>query len=305
MISVKNVSKRFKDVRAVDGVSLDFQQGSYVALLGPNGAGKTTLVEMIEGIQKPDGGEIRILGREWKGNEHYLRRVMGISLQETNFIDKLTAGEILYLFASFFGLGKDVADRMLERVGLADKKRSYAMNLSHGMRQKLTLAIALINDPEILILDEPTTGLDPIARREIWDILGNRKKKKTSLILTTHYMEEAQHLCDHIIIMDRGKVLTQGTLDELLAAHSRREVITFTAREPRSAAFFMGIEGAIELVWDEEERRGHLYVNDILTSLPRFLESAERERVPLDRLECRKMNLDDLFISLTGRHLHE
>ncbi len=219
MITVSNVRKRFKDVRAVDGVTLEFPSGSYTALLGPNGAGKTTLVEMIEGIQKPDHGEIRILGRTWARDESYLRRALGIALQETNFIDKITVGETLDLFASFFGRGRDATPRILDIIRLGEKRRSYVMNLSHGMRQRLSLGIALINDPEILILDEPTTGLDPNARREVWDILRELKSKGTSLILTTHYMEEAETLCDHIVIMDRGKVLTEGTMDELASRY--------------------------------------------------------------------------------------
>ena len=305
MITARNVSKSFKDVRAVRDVSLEFQKGQYVALLGPNGAGKTTFVEMIEGIQKPDTGEIRILGKSWSADEKHLRRIMGLALQETTYIDKLTVEETLNLFASFFGLGSDVARRILELVNLADKRKSYVMNLSHGMRQKLSIGIALINEPEILILDEPTTGLDPVARREIWDILIDLKKKNTSLILTTHYMEEAEYLCDYVIIMDKGTVLVDGTLEHLLAAHMHREVISFTLGERRSVEPLSRIEGALDLVWDDEERRGQLSVKNIVTSLPRFLETVEREQMSLRRIECRRMNLGDLFISLTGRHLHE
>jgi ABC-2 type transport system ATP-binding protein len=305
MISVKNISKSFKDVKAVDGVSLELANGLYAALLGPNGAGKTTLVEMIEGIQKPDSGSVSILGRSWSTDEKYLRGIMGISLQETNFIDKLTVEETLNLFGSFFGLPRSVTPRILELVRLVEKRKSYVMNLSHGMRQKLTLGIALINNPEILILDEPTTGLDPVARREIWDILAELKKKNTSMILTTHYMEEAEHLCDYIIIMDKGKILDEGSLSQLLARHGDREIISFSFEENRSADSLAKIDGAIDLVWDASAGTGRLHVKDIVTSLPAFLEVVEREKITLNRLECRKMNLDDLFISLTGRHLHE
>ena len=305
MISARNVSKRFKDVVAVRDVSLEIEKGQYVALLGPNGAGKTTLVEMIEGIQRPDAGEIRILGKSWSDGERHLRRILGLSLQETTYIDKLTVEETLNLFASFFGLGRDVTPRILDLINLTDKRKSYVMNLSHGMRQRLSIGIALINEPEILILDEPTTGLDPVARREIWDILTDLKGKNTSMILTTHYMEEAERLCDHIVIMDKGSVLVQGTLDDLLAAHMQREVISFTVEERSGAEALSRIEGALDLVWDPKGNRGHLYVKEILTSLPRFLEAVERERLSLRQLECRKMNLDDLFISLTGRRLHE
>lgn len=217
VIEVKNVWKSFKTVQAVKGINLNIRKGEFVALLGPNGAGKTTLVEMIEGIQKPDSGEITIMGKKWKGNEDELHRIIGLSLQETRFIDKLKVRETLMLFAAFFNLGKKKVDEIIEIVGLEEKRKSYVVNLSGGQRQRLAIGIALINDPAILLLDEPTTGLDPNARREIWDILQSlRKKSETSMILTTHYMEEAESLCDYIIIMDNGIILKEGTLQQLL-----------------------------------------------------------------------------------------
>ena len=217
VIEVKEVWKSFKTVQAVKGISLNIPKGQFVALLGPNGAGKTTLVEMIEGIQKPDKGEITIMGKHWKGNEDELHRIIGLSLQETRFIDKLRVTETLQLFVSFFNLGKERVNEIIDIVGLEEKRRSYIVNLSGGQRQRLAIGIALINTPSILLLDEPTTGLDPNARREIWDILQKLKKvSETSMILTTHYMEEAEKLCDYIIIMDNGVILREGTLDQLL-----------------------------------------------------------------------------------------
>lgn len=217
VIEVKNVWKSFKTVQAVKGIDLEIPKGQFTALLGPNGAGKTTLVEMIEGIQKPDRGEITIMGKHWKGNEDELHRIIGLSLQETRFIDKLRVTETLQLFASFYSLGKDRIDEIIEIVGLEEKKKSYVVNLSGGQRQRLAIGIALINTPAILLLDEPTTGLDPNARREIWDILHKLKKiSETSMILTTHYMEEAEKLCDYIVIMHNGVILREGTLDFLL-----------------------------------------------------------------------------------------
>ncbi len=220
VIEVKEVWKSFKTVQAVKGISLNIPKGQFVALLGPNGAGKTTLVEMIEGIQKPDKGEITIIGKHWKGNEDELHRVIGLSLQETRFIDKLRVTETLQLFAAFFNMGKKRVDEIIELVGLEEKRKSYVVNLSGGQRQRLAIGIALINTPSILLLDEPTTGLDPNARREIWDILQKLKNvSETSMILTTHYMEEAEKLCDHIIIMDNGVILREGTLNQLLGEH--------------------------------------------------------------------------------------
>jgi ABC-2 type transport system ATP-binding protein len=222
VIEVKNVVKSFKTVRAIRGIDLRIFQGQFVALLGPNGAGKTTLVEMIEGIQKPDRGEIFILGKKWRGNEDELRNVIGLSLQETRFIDKLTVRETVKLFASFFELGDARVEEIISVVGLEEKKKSYVVNLSSGQRQRLALGIALLNDPKILLLDEPTTGLDPNARREIWLILKELKERsQTSLILTTHYMEEAERLCDRIVIIDNGLILKEGTLEELLGAENQ------------------------------------------------------------------------------------
>jgi ABC-2 type transport system ATP-binding protein len=217
VIEVKNVWKSFKTVQAVKGINLQIPKGQFTALLGPNGAGKTTLVEMIEGIQKPDTGEITITGKHWKGNEDELHRIIGLSLQETRFIDKLRVTETLQLFASFFNLGIERVNEIIEIVGLEEKRKSYVVNLSGGQRQRLAIGIALINTPAILLLDEPTTGLDPNARREIWDILHKlRKVSETSMILTTHYMEEAENLCDYIVIMHNGVILREGTLDQLL-----------------------------------------------------------------------------------------
>jgi ABC-2 type transport system ATP-binding protein len=204
---------------------------------------------MIEGIQQPDSGEISILGKPWKGNDHYLRNLIGLSLQETHFIDKLSVWETLRLFAGFFKLGKERCEEVLHLIALEEKRKAYVVNLSGGQRQRLALGIALINKPRILMLDEPTTGLDPNARREIWDILRSLKKQSdTSMILTTHYMEEAEQLCDYIVIIDHGKILKQGTLTDLLG---------------------------------------------------------EIQDMPVKPVEVRKITLDDLFTSLTGRHLND
>jgi len=218
IVEVRQVKKSFKDVRAVKGVSLKIKPGEFVALLGPNGAGKTTLVEMIEGIQFPDEGEIFIAGKQWKHHQQELHQMIGLSLQETRFMDKLTAYETMRLFSSFYKLNPDRVNEVFTLIGLAEKKKAYVDNLSGGQRQRLALGVALLNKPKILLLDEPTTGLDPSARREIWNILLDLKKThNTSLILTSHYMEEAEYLCDRIIIMDQGTILGEGTLQEILA----------------------------------------------------------------------------------------
>lgn len=249
VIEVNNVFKSFKTVQAVRGINLHIPAGQFVAILGPNGAGKTTLVEMIEGIQEPDRGEIFIMGKTWKGDEAYLRNIIGLSLQETHFIDKLNVWETLRLFASFFAIGKERCEEVLFITALEEKRKAWVGNLSGGQRQRLALGISLLNKPKILLLDEPTTGLDPNARREIWTILRKLKEQlHTSLILTTHYMEEAEQLCDYVVIMDHGKILKEGTLTMLLG---------------------------------------------------------DMSDVPVQPAHTRKITLDDLFISLTGRHLDD
>ncbi|MDR2148638.1 MAG: ABC transporter ATP-binding protein [Tannerella sp.] len=221
-IEVKNAIKSFKDVRAVRGISLSIQSGEFVALLGPNGAGKTTMVEMMEGLRKPDSGEIRIMGKTWDKHEKELRKIIGLSLQETRFAEKLSVRETLRLFASFFELGDSRVDEVIGQTGLEEKQKSAVGALSGGQRQRLALAVALLNHPRVLFLDEPTTGLDPHSRFDFWNILKELKARgETTLILTTHYMEEAESLCDRIIIMDEGVILREGKLEELLGDTAR------------------------------------------------------------------------------------
>lgn len=236
IVEIKGIKKSFKKVQAVKNLDLSIKPGEFVALLGPNGAGKTTLVEMIEGLQQPDEGEIKIAGKSWKSNRHELHMLIGLSLQETKFIDRLTVFETVQLFASFYNLGTNRVIEVIELVDLQEKRKAFVNNLSGGQRQRLALGISLLNKPSILLLDEPTTGLDPHARRGIWTILKNLKEeKKTSLILTTHYMDEAEFLCDRIIIMDQGNILTDNTLPNLLkkynSAHNLDELfINMTGR---------------------------------------------------------------------------
>ena len=306
MIHIRQVRKYFRDVRAVDGIDLEIGEGEFLALLGPNGAGKTTLVEMVEGLQRQDSGEILILGRPWKGNELYLRGQLGISLQETRFIDKLRTREVLELFASFHGIDGARVDEVLDLVRLREKKRAFTVNLSGGQRQRLAIGIALLNKPAILLLDEPTTGLDPNSRHEIWNILMEFKRTRhTTMILTTHYMDEASSLCDRIVIMDRGRILAQGGLDELLRQSQSEEIIEFT---PSGDPGELGLEN---LPWlkkydfDPGRNRVTLYVTRLLDALPELMDRSASGGVEIGELTCRRMTLEDLFISLTGRKLVE
>jgi len=306
VIEVKDVWKSFKTVQAVKGINLHIGKGEFVALLGPNGAGKTTLVEMIEGIQKPDSGEITIIGKKWKGNEDELHRIIGLSLQETRFIDKLKVAETLMLFAAFFNLGKKKVDEIIEIVGLEEKRKSYVVNLSGGQRQRLAIGIALINEPAILLLDEPTTGLDPNARREIWEILQSlRKKSETSMILTTHYMEEAEYLCDYIIIMDNGVILKEGTLQELLENETTDKVVEFTIENSLDFSKIISTGSPFIMHEGDSKDKGFITLKNFESDLPAFMSFLKSQNITLKHMECRRKTLDDLFISLTGRKINE
>jgi ABC-2 type transport system ATP-binding protein len=306
VIEVINVRKSFKTVQAVKGVSLSIPKGEFVALLGPNGAGKTTLVEMIEGIQRPDSGEITIMGKRWKGNEDELHKIIGLSLQETHFIDKLRVGETLLLFASFFDLSKKRVNEIIDIVGLEEKRKAFVVNLSGGQRQRLALGIALLNNPAILLLDEPTTGLDPNARREIWAILeGLKEKSQTSMILTTHYMEEAENLCDYIIIMDHGLILREGTRKQLLEEDTDEKVIEFTTEQPMVAGQIEAAGLSFKIHHDPSGEKGFVALSHFESQLPEFMAYLKSRNVSLRHMECRRKTLDDLFISLTGRKINE
>jgi ABC-2 type transport system ATP-binding protein len=306
VIEVKDVWKSFKTVQAVKGINLNIPKGQFVALLGPNGAGKTTLVEMIEGIQKPDKGEISIMGKKWKGNEDELHRIIGLSLQETRFIDKLRVSETLHLFAGFFNLGKDRVNEIIDIVGLEEKRKSYVVNLSGGQRQRLAIGIALINYPAILLLDEPTTGLDPNARREIWEILRSLKEKsETSMILTTHYMEEAENLCDYIVIMDSGVILMEGTLNQLLEEDNNEKVVEFTAEDDQFLKYIKDGLSPFGIHPGESKEKGYVTLRDFETDLPAFMAFMKANNIALKHMECRRKTLDDLFVTLTGRKINE
>ena len=304
-VEVSNVYKSFKTVKAVNGVNLIIKPGQFTALLGPNGAGKTTLVEMIEGIQKPDSGEIKIFGKKWGKHSNELHQLIGLSLQETRFIDKLTVEETMKLFASFYNLGDERVDEIIDEIRLSEKRKAYTVNLSGGQRQKLALGISLLNNPRVLLLDEPTTGLDPNARREIWNILLQLKTKAhTSLILTTHYMEEAEQLCDYIIIIDSGKILLEGTREELLNSDDRK-IIEFTPEGGEiEIEELVKNNSRFEINWDENKRKGVIIIDDLETELPEFLNSLKSKNILLKNFESRRKTLDDLFTSLTGRHLN-
>jgi ABC-2 type transport system ATP-binding protein len=303
VIDIKDVSKSFKDIKAVNNLSLTIYEGEYVALLGPNGAGKTTLIEMIEGLQKPDAGSIRILGLNWKEHEQRLHQNIGLSLQETKFIDKLTTKETLDLFGSFYGLDAQRTNEILELVNLTEKRKAYTSQLSGGQKQRLAIGIALLNNPKVLLLDEPTTGLDPGARREVWKILERlRRDFKTTMILTTHYMEEAEVLCERILIMDKGQFIAAGSLQELNSRHGEGDMIEISFAEDFDIAS-AHLPGVKRVNWVAAHTQAEIFVDNISEVLPSIIESTRSNNTRITALTSRKMTLDDLFISMTGRHL--
>jgi len=305
LIQASGLYKSFRKVKAVQGVDFTLAKGEYVALLGPNGAGKTTLVEMIEGIRTPDRGEIFVRGFSVKDNKSALYALLGISFQETRFLEKITVLETVRLFASFYRQPDEKIDKVIHLVDLEEKKDAYTKNLSGGQRQRLALGISLLNDPEILILDEPTTGLDPTARREIWDILLKlRKERNTSLILTTHYMEEATHLCDRIIIMDKGRFLAEGKLNELLDKMNMHDVASF-AVEGTLPPELTTAEDGLAVQWNREGGRGRCVMKEVARDMPRLFALLEQYNLRLIDFEHIKPTLDDLFLAMTGRRLTE
>ncbi len=304
-IEIRNVCKSFKDVNAVQNVNLMVESGESVALLGPNGAGKTTLVEMIEGVQFPDSGEIRILGRSWEKDEHFLRKQIGLALQETRFLERLTVEETLNLFASFYFLGKERTREVIEIIQLESKRSTWVLHLSGGQRQRLAMGVAILPLPQILILDEPTTGLDPNARRDLWKILESFKATGTTLILTTHYMEEAQYLCERILMMDQGKILAEGSLSHLLDKFGEGDLIEYVIEGAFPTKKAKELPGVLSCRWDENSGEGRLTVKNISETLPVFLQLVENSSISLTSLECRRRTLDDLFLAMSGRHLDD
>ena len=304
-IEIRNVCKSFKDVNAVQNVNLMVESGESVALLGPNGAGKTTLVEMIEGVQFPDSGEIRILDRSWEKDEHFLRKQIGLALQETRFLERLTVEETLNLFASFYSLEKERAREVIEIIQLESKRSTWVLHLSGGQRQRLAMGVAILPLPQILILDEPTTGLDPNARRDLWKILESFKATGTTLILTTHYMEEAQYLCERILMMDQGKILAEGSLSHLLDKFGEGDLIEYVIEGAFPTKKAKELPGVLSCRWDENSGVGRLAVKNISETLPVFLQLVENSSISLTSLECRRRTLDDLFLAMSGRHLDD
>jgi ABC-2 type transport system ATP-binding protein len=300
----RGLVKNYGDVHAVRGLDLEVRAGECFGLLGPNGAGKTTTVEIFEGLRMPDAGDVEVLGDRWHGDNLKLRARLGIQLQETKFPEKLTVAEVVGLFRSFYPRGLTV-DHVLDLVGLRDKADAQVRTLSGGQKQRLSLGCALAGDPELLFLDEPTTGLDPQSRRQTWEIVEGLKARGRTVLLTTHYMEEAARLCDRVAVVDQGTVIAVGTPRELISSLGAEHVIEFevadgAAVEEGTLATLPTVEKVVRdgQVWRLTVREVHRAVAALLTSL------AERGIEPT-ALSTHHATLEDVFMALTGRRLRD
>lgn len=303
-IQAKSLVKRFGELTAVDGIDLAVQRGQCLGVLGPNGAGKTTTIEMLEGLTPPDEGQIEILGLSWDAEARSIRGRIGVQLQETQLLDKLTVRETLRMFASFYPNPRSV-EELLEIVSLEDKQAARHVTLSGGQKQRLTLACALVGQPEILFLDEPTTGLDPQARRRVWEIVEAFKSNGGTVLLTTHYMDEADRLADGLVVMDGGKVIAEGTPNSLIAALEADSIVELQVNPdtPVDPADLQELPGV--LTAKAEGTILTLSVTNSQVSLGEILHFLRTHGITLDALHTHRPTLEDVFVNMTGRHLRD
>jgi ABC-2 type transport system ATP-binding protein len=302
-LQVRHLRKTYSDVVAVDGLDLEIFAGECFGLLGPNGAGKTTTIEICEGLTTPDAGDVLVLGRQWGHDDRELRELLGISLQETQFAEKLTVAETVRLFRSFYPRGP-LPDAIIEMVQLQEKAHSRVGGLSGGQKQRLALACALVGDPLLLFLDEPTTGLDPQSRRQLWGLIEGFKSAGRTILLTTHYMEEAERLCDRVAIVDHGKMIALGTPRELIANLRAEHVLEFAlADDSADASAFRHIDGVCAA--SHENGTYRLQVEELHRAMPALLSELRRQGAQLAELRTHSATLEDVFVSLTGRHLRD
>jgi ABC-2 type transport system ATP-binding protein len=302
---VRQLRKHYGDVRAVDGLDLSVAPGECFGLLGPNGAGKTTTIEICEGLLAADSGDVRLLGLTWDENEKELRQRLGIQLQETELATKLTVEETVRLFRSFYERGRTVDD-VIHMVQLDEKRSARLGKLSGGQHQRVALACAIVGDPDLLFLDEPTTGLDPQSRRQLWDLITEFKARGRTIMLTTHYMDEAQILCDRVAVVDHGKIIALGTPRELIGSLGAEHVVDFTLAEGENSLTdetLRGLDGvrAVRRVADRYE----LQVGALHQTVPALLSLLAQRNLALSHLTTHSATLEDVFVALTGRQLRD
>jgi ABC-2 type transport system ATP-binding protein len=302
VIQVENLIKRYGELEAVRGVSFSVNEGEVFGLLGPNGAGKTTTVEILEGLRNLDGGRVSVCGLDPQRDADKLKNEIGAALQSTSLPDKLKTFEAIKLFASFYSRRRD-PEELLKRFGLVEKRDTFYSKLSGGQKQRLALAMALVNNPRVLFFDEPTAGLDPQVRREIYDIIDELRREKKTIVMTTHYIEEAERLCDRVAIVDHGKVIAIGTPNELKGRSGDKTRIEVRLTRPESIETLRTLEGVTEC----RDLNGGYALHtqrppQAIVSLVKYLEAQGNELVSL---EIATPSLEDVFIELTGRRLRD
>jgi ABC-2 type transport system ATP-binding protein len=305
VLRVRDLRKAYRDVVAVDGIDLEVRAGECFALLGPNGAGKTTTIEICEGLTARDSGDVEVLGMRWENDAGALKQRLGIQLQETQLSDKLTVEETVRLFRSFFDKGQ-TTEHVIGLVQLEEKRRARVGALSGGQKQRLALACALVGDPDLLFLDEPTTGLDPQARRQLWDLIEEFKRAGRTILLTTHYMDEAERLCERVAIMDHGKIIALGSPRALVASIGVEHVVELAldgAARRIEAADLRAIAGVREVRAENGVVR--MQVTALHLAVPALLAELVRREIPLTELRTHSASLEDVFVTLTGRHLRD
>jgi ABC-2 type transport system ATP-binding protein len=302
VIRVRGLTKRYGDIRAVDGIDFEVAKGEIFGLLGPNGAGKTTTVEILEGLRAPDGGEVSVLGIDVTRDADALKARIGVSLQTAALYPKLTVTELIDLFRAFYPTTRPTDD-LIDALELGERKNAQSQVLSGGQRQRLSVALSLVNDPEVIFLDEPTTGLDPAARRSLWDLVAGLKAEGRSVLLTTHYMEEAEVLCDRLAIMDHGRILEMGTVEELVSRHFKERTVRFDRVAGLAREELAGFPAVTAVKEDDDETL--VYTNDVAPTIGALMTLADSRGVELRNLGIRRATLEDVFLELTGRALRD
>ena len=301
-VLVEDLHKRYSDIQAVDGVSFEVARGEVFGMLGPNGAGKTTTVEILEGLRVPDSGRALVLGLDVASQAAQLKERIGVQLQTAARYPNLTVAETIELFRSFFRRSRTTAD-LIEALDLGERRNAQTKVLSGGQRQRLSVALALVNEPEVLFLDEPTTGLDPQARRSLWDLVLSLKASGTTVLLTTHYMEEAEQLCDRLAIMDHGKVLVLGTVEQLVADRFRELSVRFDTLPDLDDTRLSVLPGVSRVMHEDDSVA--LYTADVAATIGGLLGVAGELGVEPANLMVRRATLEDVFLDLTGRALRD
>ena len=302
VISCRDLVKTYGDVHAVAGVTFEVGRGEIFGLLGPNGAGKTTTVEMLEGLRSPDGGSLEVLGIDVAAHPDALKERIGVTLQTAELYPKLTVVEVLDLFRSFYRRSLPT-EQLIEFLDLGERRNGRTKELSGGQRQRLAVALALVNDPEVVFLDEPTTGLDPAARRSLWDLVEKLKAQGKTILLTTHYMEEAETLCDRLAIMDHGKIIEMGTVGEVVSRRFKERAVQFDRIEGLDDVRLAAMAAVTSVKHDDGVVL--LYTSDVPATISDLLAATEAMGIEATNLTVRRATLEDVFLDLTGRALRD